>query len=87
MNRTIDAGTESTASDRLREQSTALSQDLRKFGTATKEVAKEYVEHGRQKISDVGKHMAVYVGERPVKSLALATGLGIVLGYLLARRR
>jgi ElaB/YqjD/DUF883 family membrane-anchored ribosome-binding protein len=86
MDQVLDSGTDS-APDRLREQFTALNQDLRKVGHLTKEVAQEYVQAGRQKIGDAGAHVEAYVRAKPVRALGIAAAAGILLGYVLARRR
>lgn len=85
MNQEI--GDSHTAADRLREQSTILTDDLRRLGHVTTDVAKEYLDQGRQKVGDMGKYMAGYVREKPVNCLAMAAGAGVLLGYLLGRRR
>ena len=85
MNQVLEGRTDS-APDRLREQFTALNQDLRRVGHLTKEVAQEYVQAGRQKIGDAGAHVGEYVRAKPVRSLGIAAAAGVLLGYLLTRR-
>ena len=87
MNQSLEHRTDSTGRDGVREQFAALNQDLRRFGHLTKEVAKEYVQSGRKKISDAGAHVTEYVRAKPARSLGIAASAGILLGYLLARRR
>ncbi len=86
MNQVLESGSGS-APDRLREQFTALNQDLRRVGNLTKEVAQEYVEVGRQRIGVARAHVEEYVREKPVKALGIAAAAGMLLGCLLARRR
>ncbi|HKQ60535.1 MAG TPA: hypothetical protein VJS92_04570 [Candidatus Polarisedimenticolaceae bacterium] len=66
---------------------TALSDDLRRLGQDTKDVANRAVETGRRKVMDMGDQVSGYVREQPVTCMAVAAGAGILLGYLFGRRR
>jgi len=80
-----------TPTERLRDQAATIGNDLRELGHITQESVREtasgLVDEGRKRVLDVSKSVNRYVGQQPVKSLALAAGAGMVLGYLLSRRR
>jgi ElaB/YqjD/DUF883 family membrane-anchored ribosome-binding protein len=84
-----------SASDRLREQSVAVAQDLREVGQLTGEAAKEKLsaalgaatEAYRKSSKKVRASVASQLRERPILWLAVAAGTGAMVGCLLARRR
>jgi len=93
---TIDRPDPSTT-ERLREQTTKVTEDVRELGRIGREASQEkfdqcreatgnYVEKGRQKVQVVEDKVVTYVREKPVKSLAMALGAGALLGFLLRRR-
>jgi ElaB/YqjD/DUF883 family membrane-anchored ribosome-binding protein len=48
--------------------------------------AEEIYDQGRRKAGDLEDQLIDYVREKPLKSLAIATGLGLVLGIFFNRR-
>jgi len=80
------AGSEATPKERLRSQTETVREDLRELGKITKEVATEQLEVARKEVKHVEDQLLTYVREKPVKSLLIAGGVGLVLGVLLARR-
>jgi len=87
-----------TASERLRAQSTVVREDLRELGHATRDVAQEklgearqtaaaYYDHGKKKATEWENVAVDYVRERPVKSVLMAAGVGVLIGMLLRLRR
>ena len=51
-----------------------------------KEAAAGYVEQGREKVETLGRTVGGQVKEWPLSSLLVATGVGLLLGVVLARR-
>ena len=87
----------STTTDRLAKQAMQLSKDLRELGTAAKDVAQEKVgqlrddaseriEQGKDKVHDIVPTVEQYVRERPLKSLLIAAGVGLLFGRFWMRR-
>jgi ElaB/YqjD/DUF883 family membrane-anchored ribosome-binding protein len=87
----------STTSDRLGPQAQAVSKDLKEMGGIVRDAAQEklgyvrenateYYEHGRDKVHGVASAFEHYVRERPVKSLLIATGIGLLFGRFGMRR-
>jgi ElaB/YqjD/DUF883 family membrane-anchored ribosome-binding protein len=81
-----ESGSETTPRERLRSQTETVREDLRELGKITKDVANEQLEVARKEVKQMEDHLLTYVREKPVKSLLIAGGVGLVLGVLLARR-
>lgn len=79
-------GSEATPKQKLRSQTEAVREDLRELGKITKDVATEQLDVARKEVKQMEDHLLTYVREKPVKSLLIAGGVGLVLGVLLARR-
>ena len=79
-------GSEATAKQKLRSQTETVRDDLRELGKITKDVATEQLDVARKEVKQMEDHLLTYVREKPVKSLLIAGGVGLVLGVLLARR-
>jgi ElaB/YqjD/DUF883 family membrane-anchored ribosome-binding protein len=77
---------DATARQRLRSQTETVREDLRELGKITKDVAGEQIEVARKEVKEMEDHLLSYVREKPVKSLLIAGGVGLVLGVLLVRR-
>ncbi len=80
-----------SAREQLREQAATVKEDLRKFGRITREAAKdvagEILDDGKQKFEKLEERVVTYVREKPVKSLLIAAGAGLLIGYLFSSRR
>ena len=85
------------ASDRLDRQSRQVTKDLRQIGATAKAVAREklgqlrdnasdYVEQGRKKKQQIEHGFEQYIRESPLKSILIATGVGLLLGRFWRRR-
>ncbi len=85
------------AASEVRQHAKAVNEDLRGLGRATKEVAQEkmgdakqkateYYEQGKKKASEFEDQIESYVRQKPLKSVLIAAGVGILLGFLLSRR-
>ena len=77
---------DATARQKLRSQTETVKEDLRELGKITKDVAGEQIEVARKEVKEMEDHLLAYVRDKPVKSLLIAGGVGLVLGVLLARR-
>lgn len=98
MSRTHERnGPEHTATDDLKAKAVELSEDLRAMGSQVGEVAREQYEHvrgraldfvkqGQKKARDWEAGMEEYIQERPVKSLLIAAGVGMLIGMFWRRR-
>ena len=51
-----------------------------------REHANDYYEKGRQRALDMEQTLEEYVQEKPIQALLIATGVGVVLGWLWKRR-
>ncbi len=86
-----------TATARLREQAHVVGEDLRALGGVAKEAADEklhearraarevYLE-GRQRAEGELDRFSAHIRENPIQSVAIAAGIGALLGLLLRRR-
>ena len=87
----------STTSDRLGAQANELSEDLKEMGGIVRDAAQEklgqvrenateYYEQGRDNVHGVLCNFEQYVRERPVKSVLIAAGVGLLFGRFWMRR-
>lgn len=51
-----------------------------------RERASTYIQTGKDKASDVSDRVEAFVREQPVKSVLIAAGAGLLIGFLLRRR-
>lgn len=90
--------TRGTAAERLVEHSSAVADDLRQLGRLTGEAAKEKIGQARErageayeasveKLGEGRTYLEDCVREKPLRSIAIAAGVGMLLGLVLARRR
>jgi len=90
------AGTASST-QRLRDQTATVKEDVRELGRITKEVSREklqeakhvageYLDKGLDRAAQIEDSVVAYVREKPVKSILIAAGAGALLGFLLSRR-
>lgn len=86
------------ATERLRDQTSTVAEDLRELGRLTKDAAKEklgearqvasdYYEQGRERVGELEQQVEGYVRQRPMTAILIAAGAGALLGFLLSRRR
>jgi ElaB/YqjD/DUF883 family membrane-anchored ribosome-binding protein len=87
----------STTSDRLGAQANEVSNDIKEMGNIVRDAAQEklgqvrenateFYEQGRDKIYGAGDTFTQYVRERPVKSVLIAAGVGVLFGRFWMRR-
>jgi ElaB/YqjD/DUF883 family membrane-anchored ribosome-binding protein len=87
----------STTSDRLGAQAKEVSNDLKEMGDIVRDAAQEklgqvrenateYYEQGRDNVHGVLCNFEQYVRARPVKSVLIAAGIGLLFGRFWMRR-
>jgi len=64
-----------------------VRREVRREMRSTKETTKGLLRRGRRAAHDAGERVSGKVRERPLTSLAVAGGIGLLLGILLGRRR
>jgi ElaB/YqjD/DUF883 family membrane-anchored ribosome-binding protein len=67
------------------EQMEHLRQNAGEYYEQGRQMAGEYYEQGRQKAMEWSEDIESYVREQPIKSLMIAAGVGLVLGFLWRR--
>jgi ElaB/YqjD/DUF883 family membrane-anchored ribosome-binding protein len=88
---------QTSATGQLRETGAQVGQSLREMGTQVKNVAQEqlgqikqsateYYQQGREKAMVWEQSLEDYVREQPVKSILIAAGVGVFLGFFWRRR-
>ena len=80
------------AAEQLRNKATEVSQNIREMGDAAREKydqlrssATDYYEQGRARAQEWEQGLEEYVREKPMKSLLIAAGVGMLLGVLWRR--
>ena len=87
----------STIGDQLGQEAKEVAEDLRKMGETVRDAAQEklgqvgeraseYCEQGRDKVHGVACACEQFVRQRPLASLLLAAGVGLLFGRLWKRR-
>ena len=87
----------STTSDRLGAQANEVSDDLKEMGAIVRDAAQEKLEHVRENANEYYQQrrdqvqstlctFEQYVRERPVKSVLIAAGIGLLFGRFWMRR-
>jgi ElaB/YqjD/DUF883 family membrane-anchored ribosome-binding protein len=82
--------------DQLKDKASDVANSLRDMGSQVRDVAtqqyqsavdtaQEYYQEGREKAMEWQGQLEDYVREQPVKALAIAAGIGVVLGILWKR--
>ena len=94
---TLDPPQEAPTTRKLREQTRTVKEDVAELGRLTREASREklatarevgsdWVEKGRDKAKAAEDSVVNYVHEKPVKSVLLAAGAGVLIGFLLRHR-
>jgi ElaB/YqjD/DUF883 family membrane-anchored ribosome-binding protein len=87
----------STTSDRLGAQAKTVSDDLKEMTHIVTDAAQEklgqvhenateFYEQGRDNIYRAGSTLEKYIRERPVNSILIAAGIGLLIGRFWMRR-
>jgi ElaB/YqjD/DUF883 family membrane-anchored ribosome-binding protein len=90
-------GTDHSASDRLREQASALTDDIQGLGAIARDAAQEKLgqiqenasdlcDQGRDKVRQAARSLEHYIVEQPLTCVLIAGGLGLLLGRFWMRR-
>ena len=86
-----------TSTRRQQSRDHSLSDGMHEMGAAVRDLASEsvgalrdrandYVEHGRDRARNLGDTLAARIQEKPMKSLLLAAGVGLLVGMFCSRR-
>lgn len=70
----------------MRQDVQRIGDDFRKLGGHARELAADATEYAKERVATVPESARTYVQERPLQALAIALGVGAVLGLLLFRR-
>lgn len=70
----------------LRQDVQRIGDDFRKLGGHAKELAADARDYAKERVANVPETARNYIQERPLQSLAIALGVGAILGLLLFRR-
>jgi ElaB/YqjD/DUF883 family membrane-anchored ribosome-binding protein len=78
------------ATAQFKEAASTLRSDARDLGALAPQAAREQwdaaLEQGRRKTKEIGGRVEEFVMERPFKSLLIAAGVGMFVGYMCRRR-
>jgi len=88
---------EHSATDELKEKAVEIGQNVREMGGQLGDVAREqyenlkdqatgYYKKGRKKASALEEEFESYIQEKPVQSLLIAAGVGLLIGMFWRRR-
>ena len=70
----------------LREAADDTRDGVREMGAAAKDVARTELERLQEQAAILRDEMLVKIADKPLKSLLIAAGAGVVVGLLLRRR-
>jgi ElaB/YqjD/DUF883 family membrane-anchored ribosome-binding protein len=90
-----DSGTQG-AGNQMRDTAQQVQDNLRNLGSQVRDAATEkygqlrdqaadYYEQGRQRATEMEQSLEQYVQEKPIQSLLIAAGVGVLLGVLWKR--
>lgn len=93
--KTMRTGTQSV--EQLRVQAARVKEDVQELGHVARDVAREklheirtqadgYLKAGTEKAKQWEKSFEDSIREHPIRSIAIAAGVGVVVGLLLRRR-
>jgi ElaB/YqjD/DUF883 family membrane-anchored ribosome-binding protein len=69
------------AYDKAQEVSAQVSDTARRVSETTS----DYYEQGREQIAQVGQYLEEHIRDKPLQSVLMAAGLGIILAFLWKR--
>jgi ElaB/YqjD/DUF883 family membrane-anchored ribosome-binding protein len=69
----------------MQEQGREMSQRAQDLATQGKEAATEYYEQGRERVQEWQQQLERQVREKPLQSLLIAAGIGMLIGLLKRR--
>ena len=93
---TTKSGNEGQGAAQMRETAQQVQENLRNLGSQVRDQATqqygqlrdqatEYYEQGRQRATEMEQSLEQYVHEKPIQSLLIAAGVGMLLGVLWKR--
>lgn len=97
MTDTSSAEQSGSVGQQMRENAAQLQQNLREMGSQVRDAASEkigqlrdraseYYEQGRRRAAEWEQNLESYVQEKPIQSLLIAAGVGMLLGIFWRRR-
>ena len=78
---------EGTLQEALSGTADSVRKEVRREIERVREAAGEMVDRGRESVERVRENVSDRVRERPLTSVLIAGGIGVLLGMLVARRR
>jgi ElaB/YqjD/DUF883 family membrane-anchored ribosome-binding protein len=96
MSRMNEGSEKAAGAADLKQTARQVSQNLRDLGSQARETATqqydqlrdqatEYYEQGRERAREMEQSLEQYVQEKPIQALAIAAGVGLLLGILWKR--
>ena len=96
MSRMNEGGMEGQGQGQMRETAAQVQENLRNLGSQVRDAATEkyselrdqaadYYEQGRRRATEMEESLEHYVQEKPIQSLLIAAGVGMLLGILWKR--
>jgi ElaB/YqjD/DUF883 family membrane-anchored ribosome-binding protein len=79
------ANTVEDVRDKVQQTGRELSQKAQELGEQGKEIAAEYYQQGREKALAWERELEGHIREKPLQSLLIAGGIGLLLGLLWRR--
>jgi ElaB/YqjD/DUF883 family membrane-anchored ribosome-binding protein len=76
-----------TASNDARSLGDELAGDASEMKQRIQDRARELADHGKEAVREMGAKVRGQVRDRPLTSLVVAGGIGLLLGLLLGRKR
>jgi len=86
MNATETVAADRHAVEELKEKTAQVKRDLQELGNAARAAAKEKWGDLRETAADLEGRMEERIRNKPVQSVLIAAGVGLVIGLLLNRR-
>jgi len=92
----MNEGQGTGAGGQLKDSASQVGEDLRNLGSQARDAAtqsyeqlrqqaSEYYETGRQRATEMEQSLEQYVQEKPIQSLLIAAGVGMLLGMIWKR--
>lgn len=69
----------------MRDKTHELGDQAKELGVQAQQVATEYYQQGREGLADFQRTVEAQIHEKPVQSLLIAAGIGLLLGLLWRR--
>ena len=80
-----------SSTDQFRETAARVKDDIRELGTVAKEAATDkfesWYQEGRDQVVKLEQGMENTIREHPLKAVTIAAGVGVLVGFLISRRR